>query len=84
MWLQGLAPEWAPGRGVGPRRQENVPDLLWSVLDGVTGMAVRPPSGRLYRVDAAVGNLEEPLRVRGGRVRGQRELALLRAYLVLE
>ncbi len=84
VWLEGLAPEWVPGSGVGPGRQKNVLDLLWSVVDGVTGMVVRSTSGRVYRLNAAVGNLEEPLRVRGGRVRGQRELVLLRAYLAVE
>jgi len=83
-WLQGVAPEWVPRTEGGRRGRVRVPRLLSDIEDEVTGMVVRSTAGRVYRIEAAVENLEEPVRLSGGRVRSHRELVLLRAYLVAE
>lgn len=83
-WLRSVAPELPLRRsGPGPEGRD-LGRSLWGLADEVTGMMVRPPRGRLYRLEAAVSNLEPPVEVRGGRVRLDRQLVLLVAYLVVE
>ncbi len=80
-WILRVAPDWVGPRVAGRRRGRSASGDFWKVTDQAT---IVSNLGRALTLVALVEGLEEPVTVRGGRVRTERRLTVLRAYLPVE